>query len=202
MTVLVTGGAGFIGSHTCAELVGRGDEVVVVDDYSNSSPSVLPAIGQFGPGRVIGYRADVRDADALDRIFARHDITAVVHFAALKSVSESVRRPRAYYEVNVTGTLSLLGSMQRHDVTRLVFSSSCSLYGDQQNRLIAEDCEPRPANPYAASKLMCERIMADACTAWPGLSVISLRYFNPIGAHPSGLIGEDPQGALCWVVVC
>lgn len=197
MAILVTGGAGFIGSHTCVELLRRGHDVVMADDYSNSSPAVLAAICDVSgaSGRnVTLYEMDIRDQCALDNVFTMHQIDAVIHFAAKKSVRESVYLPLDYYAINVGCTISLVTAMLRHGVRRLVFSSSCSIYGARYSAPISEDAETEPTNPYARSKLMCEQILDDACRRHPGLSVIALRYFNPIGAHPSGLLGEDPQG--------
>ena len=194
MTILVTGGAGFIGSHTCVELLRRGHDVVAVDNFSNSSPAALAAIREVADREVAWYEADVRDAGALDKIFAEHDIAAVIHFAAKKSVRESVQIPLEYYGNNIGATISLAEAMTRHGVRKLVFSGSCSVYGGLSGEPIGEDYEGEPTNPYAQSKLMCEQVLRDACRRWPELSVISLRYFNPIGAHPSGELGEDPKG--------
>jgi UDP-glucose 4-epimerase len=193
MAVLVTGGAGFIGSHTCAELLERGHDVVVADDYSNSSPAAVAAIREVSGRELACYELDLRDRRALDRVFADHRLDAVVHFAAWKSVRESVDLPLDYYDVNVGGTISLITAMLEHQVHRLVFSSSCSIYGDRHRTPISEDAETGPVNPYARSKLMCEQILDDACRRYPDLSVLALRYFNPIGAHPSGHLGEDPK---------
>ena len=192
--ILVTGGAGFIGSHTCAELLEHGHEVVVIDDHSNSSAAALDAVRNLTGCPVSSYHADVRDQGAVSRILARHAIDTVIHFAAKKSVPESVGIPLDYYLINVCGTVSLLAAMRERSVRRLVFSSSCSLYGDQYRDPIVEDDPPAPTNPYARTKLICEQLLADACAADPGLSVISLRYFNPVGAHPSAALGEVPCG--------
>ena len=194
MAILVTGGAGFIGSHTCVELLRRGHDVVVADDYSNSSPAALTAIRDVSGRNIIAYKMDIRDQHALDDVFAEHQIDAVIHFAAKKSVRESVHIPLDYYAINVGCTISLVTAMLRHDVRRLVFSSSCSIYGGRYSTPISEDNETEPTNPYARSKLMCEQILDDACRRHVSFSVIALRYFNPIGAHPSGSLGEDPQG--------
>ena len=195
MGILVTGGVGFIGSHTCVELLHRGYDVVVVDDYSNSSPAALAAVRDVTGKDLITHELDLRDEDALDRVFSSRSIDAVIHFAAKKYVRESVQIPLGYYGVNVGGTISLVSAMLKHHVDRLVFSSSCSIYGSGHNAPISEDAETRPTNPYARSKLMCEQILADACHRYPDLSVIALRYFNPIGGHTSGALGEDPRGA-------
>jgi UDP-glucose 4-epimerase len=194
MTVLVTGGAGFIGSHTCVELLKAGYEVVVVDDYSNSSPAALEAVRKVAGGSLLSYEVDLRDQDSLRRVFNRHQFESVVHFAAKKAVGESVEIPVDYYDVNVGGTTNLIRAMLDHGVRQLVFSSSCSIYGGQYDAPITEDDLPRPTNPYARTKLICEQILADVCARHTDLRVISLRYFNPVGAHPSGELGEDPRG--------
>ncbi|MEV6006261.1 UDP-glucose 4-epimerase GalE [Streptomyces sp. NPDC051976] len=195
-TALVTGGAGFIGSHTCVELLEHGFEVIVVDDYSNSSPEVF-ARTQRVAGRFLGavYEFDLRDRQALSEVFDRHQIDVVVHFAGKKMIGESVRKPITYYDVNVGGTLSLLSVMQEHDVHRLVFSSSCSIYGEAERIPLTEADPARPTNPYATSKWACEQILDDICRRHDDWTVLSLRYFNPAGAHPSGLLGEVPRGA-------
>ncbi|MEU8520338.1 UDP-glucose 4-epimerase GalE [Streptomyces sp. NBC_01216] len=194
-TVLVTGGAGFIGSHTCVELLEHGYEVVVVDDYSNSSPEALERVAKIA-GRPLAavHRADLRDRRALDAVFAAHPIDAVIHFAAKKAVGESVRIPIAYYDVNVGGTTALLAAMHAHGVRRMVFSSSCSVYGDATKVPLTEADPAAPTNPYATTKWICEQVLADTCHRLPELGVLALRYFNPVGAHPSGLLGEDPRG--------
>jgi UDP-glucose 4-epimerase len=193
-TVLVTGGAGFIGSHTCVDLLEHGYEVVVVDNYSNSSPAALDRIQKIAGRPLVGYVADLRDRHALDGVFERHDIDAVIHFAAKKAVGESMTIPIDYYDINLAGTTSLLRSMHSHGVRNLVFSSSCSIYGDATDKPLTEDDEARPTNPYARSKWICEQILRDACDRYPELSTVALRYFNPIGAHPSGMLGEVPTG--------
>ncbi len=194
MTIMVTGGAGYIGSHTCADLLAHGHDVVVVDDFSNSTPEAVDALRRVSGRDVASYRADVRDGAALGEIFAAHPIDTVIHFAAKKSVPESVQVPLDYYDVNVAGTASLVRSMTEHGVRRIVFSSSCSIYGDAHPEPLNEDDPPGPTNPYARSKLICEQLLADACVASPDLSAIALRYFNPVGAHPSGDLGEVPTG--------
>jgi UDP-glucose 4-epimerase len=194
-TVLVTGGAGFIGSHTCVELLAHGYDVVVVDDHRNSSPEALARVEKIAGRPLSGaYRLDVRDRTRLDEVFRTHRVDAVVHFAALKSVRESTDVPLEYYDVNLGALLALLDAMRRHGVDRLVFSSSCSIYGEAQNVPLDESRPARPTNPYARTKWMGEQILADMARAWPDLAVYSLRYFNPAGAHPSGLLGEDPSG--------
>jgi len=194
MAILVTGGAGFIGSHTCTELLRRGQEVIVADDHSNSSPGALDAIRAVSGTDLTAYQVDLRDQPAMDRIFADNQIDAVIHFAARKSVRESVQIPLDYYDSNVGCTISLIQTMLRHNVRRLAFSSSCSIYGGRYSRPIAEVDETGPTNPYAWSKLICEQILRDACHRHADLAVIALRYFNPIGAHPGGRLGEDPRG--------
>jgi UDP-glucose 4-epimerase len=193
-TVLVTGGAGFIGTHTCVELLQHGHEVIVVDDFSNSSPAALDAVQKLAGRPLVFHQADLRDRAALDAVFAAHEIDSVIHFAAKKAVGESTRIPLEYYDINVTGTVNLLLAMTRHGVRRVVFSSSCSIYGETPKVPLDEDDPAAPANPYARTKYLCEQLLADACARYPELSVIALRYFNPIGAHPSGEIGEDPTG--------
>lgn len=194
MSVLVTGGAGFIGTHTCVELLRRGHDVVVADNYGNSSPAALDAVRCVSGMDLTAYEMDVRDRAALDRIFTAHQVDSVIHFAAKKSVRESAQVPLNYYGNNLGSTIELVSAMARHGVRKLVFSGSCSIYGAAYSEPIAEDFATGPTNPYASTKLMCEQILRDACARWPELSVISLRYFNPIGGHPSGAIGEDPKG--------
>jgi UDP-glucose 4-epimerase len=160
MPVLVTGGAGFIGSHTCLELLERGYEVVAVDDFSNSSPAAPTAVRRLTGRDLVLHELDLRDHRALDHLFGLHRIEAVIHFAAKKAIGESLRMPLEYFDINIAGTTSLLRCMARHDVGRLVFSTSCSIYGGQYSAPIAEDAPPSPTNPYARSKLMCEQILA------------------------------------------
>jgi len=200
MSILVTGGAGFIGSHTCAELLEHGHDVVVADDFSNSHRGSLSAVRRLTGRDMAIHSVDLRNASALGQVFASHDISAVIHFAAKKAVGESIEIPLDYFDVNVGGTIGLLRAMLANDVRRLVFSSSCSIYGDQYSRPICEEDPPRPVNPYARSKLICEQILESACATYTDLSVTSLRYFNPAGAHPSGLIGESPRGVPSNVV--
>jgi UDP-glucose 4-epimerase len=194
-TVLVTGGAGFIGSHACVELLDHGYELIVVDDYSNSTPQVLTRVERIA-GRFVGavYELDVRDRRALSAVFDRHAVDAVLHFAAHKAVGASTRMPVEYYDTNVGGTTALLRTMHEHGVHRLVFSSAGSVYGDAGPGPLDESAPARPTNPYAVSKWLCEGILADVCRRCPEYTVLSLRYFNPAGAHPSGLLGEAPCG--------
>jgi UDP-glucose 4-epimerase len=193
-TVLVTGGAGFIGSHTTVELLEHGHEVVVVDDFSNSTPAALERVQKLTGRSVTLVQGDVRDRALLDRVFGGHAIDQVVHFAAKKAVGESMSIPLEYWDLNVGATVTLLQAMRDHAVTDLVFSSSCSIYGDARQLPLGEDAPAAPTNPYARSKWVCEQVLADACARHPELRVLALRYFNPIGAHPSGLLGEDPLG--------
>ncbi|HWG25081.1 UDP-glucose 4-epimerase GalE [Actinospica sp.] len=193
-TVLITGGAGFIGSHTCVELLGHGYEVVVVDDYSNSSPRALDEVQKLAGRPLTAYQADLRDRGALDAVFAAHPIDAVIHFAAKKAVGESMRIPLDYFDINIGGTTSLLRTMRAHGVHKLVFSSSCTVYGSSDATLLGEDEPTAPTSPYARSKWVCEQLLADTCDRYSEFSAVSLRYFNPVGAHPSGRIGEDPRG--------
>lgn len=192
-TLLVTGGAGYIGSHTIVELLAAGHAVVSVDNYSNSSPLALERVQQIAGRGVTVLEGDVRDAALLDRVFAQHRIDAVIHFAALKAVGESVARPLAYYDTNVGGSVALLQAMQRAGVTRFVFSSSATVYGAPDALPIVEDAPIRTTNPYGATKAMVEQILRDVAGAQAAWSVVCLRYFNPIGAHESGRIGEDPH---------
>ncbi|MBR7833157.1 UDP-glucose 4-epimerase GalE [Actinospica durhamensis] len=194
-TVLVTGGAGFIGSHTCVELLEHGYRVVVVDNHANSSPEALARVEKIaGAPLAASYQLDLRDADGLDEVFRRHSFDAVIHFAAMKSVRESVEIPLEYYDVNLGAMTSLLKAMQRHGVDRLVFSSSCSIYGESDALPLTERSPAQPTNAYARSKWICEQMLADLCRIRPEFAVLSLRYFNPAGAHPSGQLGEDPRG--------
>ncbi|GAA0258810.1 UDP-glucose 4-epimerase GalE [Cryptosporangium japonicum] len=195
MTVLVTGGAGFIGSHTCVELLEHGHEVIVVDDFSNSSPTALTRVDEAAGRPVTAlYEGDLRNESLLERVFAHHEIDAVIHFAAKKAVGESVDIPLEYYDINVSATTVLLRTMLAHGVDKLVFSSSCSIYGQTETVPLGESEPAAPTNPYARSKWFCENIIADACRRYPQLNAVALRYFNPVGAHSSGLLGEDPAG--------
>ena len=195
MSVFVTGAAGYIGSHTCVELLQAGYDVVAADNFANSSPEALRRVERI-TGKAISFtEADLCDEAAVEAIFAAHpDIDAVIHFAGLKAVGESVRKPLEYYTNNLTSTLTLLRVMRAHGVRDLVFSSSATVYGDPETVPIREDAPLSATNPYGATKLFIERILTDCCRADPSLNVALLRYFNPIGAHASGLIGEDPNG--------
>ena len=194
MAILVTGGAGYIGSHTVVELLLAGQQVVVVDNFCNSHPVVLERIEQIAGQRPVFYELDVRDAAALDRVFAEHSIDAVIHFAGLKAVGESCRIPLTYYQNNIAATLTLCEVMARAGVFNLVFSSSATVYGDPHAVPIREDFPLSATNPYGRSKLIGEEILRDVAKADSRWGIVLLRYFNPVGAHPSGLIGEDPNG--------
>lgn len=193
-TVLVTGGAGYIGSHTVVELSNSGWDVVVLDNLSNSSDESLRRVERI-TGRAVPFvRADIRDEAALDEVLRSRRFDAAIHFAGLKAVGESVSDPLAYYDNNVAGSTTLLRALARADVRRIVFSSSATVYGDPQSVPIDEDAATGPTNPYGRTKWMIERMLQDLAASDPKWSVAILRYFNPVGAHESGLIGEDPSG--------
>ncbi|NOI12934.1 UDP-glucose 4-epimerase GalE [Vibrio hepatarius] len=195
MNVLVTGGCGYIGSHACVALRHAGHTPIVLDNYSNSHPSVVGRIEELNGTPLTVYQGDIRDSKALARVFAEQDIGAVMHFAGLKAVGESVAKPLEYYDNNVTGTLNLLAAMREAQVSKLIFSSSATVYGDPAVVPIDEHSQTGgTTNPYGTSKHMVERCLADFANANPDWSITLLRYFNPIGAHPSGRIGEDPSG--------
>ena len=194
MTILVTGGAGFIGSHTVVELLEGGYDVVVVDNYINSKPCVNERVKKITGRGFRVYECDMCDAEALDAVFASEHIDAVIHFAGLKAVGESVAQPARYYRNNLVSTLNLIDSMKKHGVGTVVFSSSATVYGSPKTVPIREDFPLSTTNPYGETKLMIERILDDCRRAGDIKSVSILRYFNPIGAHSSGLIGEDPKG--------
>ncbi len=195
MAVLVTGGAGFIGSHTCVELLGAGEEVVIIDNFSNSKPQVLDKIREITGKDFKFYEVDLLDEQGVKRVFDENpDIDSVIHFAALKAVGESVQKPLEYYHNNLTGTLVLCKQMRDHNVKKIVFSSSATVYGSPASLPIRENFPLSTTNPYGSTKLMIEMILKDLCVPDKDWSVALLRYFNPIGAHPSGLIGEEPDG--------
>ena len=195
MRILVTGGAGYIGSHTCIELLNQGQEVVVVDNLCNSSEESLNRVKQITGKDVTFYKADLLDKAAMEEIFSKETVDAVIHFAGLKAVGESVAKPLEYYHNNITGTLVLCDVMRNHGVKKIIFSSSATVYGDPAFVPITEDCpKGKITNPYGQTKSMREQVLTDFHTADPEWSVILLRYFNPVGAHKSGLIGEDPAG--------
>jgi len=194
MRVLVTGGAGYIGSHTCVELLAAGHEIVVVDNLCNSKEESLRRVRSITAREFVFVEADLRDRQRLDTLFARHDFDAVVHFAGLKAVGESTSIPLEYYANNVGGTLTLCQAMAAAEVKQLIFSSSATVYGDPTSVPIAEQCPLSATNPYGRSKLFIEEILRDLHGADPDWRITLLRYFNPVGAHPSGRIGEDPNG--------
>lgn len=192
--ILVTGGAGYIGSHTCLALLEAGYEVVVIDNLCNSKEESLKRVQQITGRTLEFHHADLLDADAVDDIFASNAIDAVIHFAGLKAVGESVLMPLRYYHNNVTGTIHLCEAMRRHDVRQIVFSSSATVYGEPRTVPITEEFPLAPANPYGRSKRMIEEILCDVTPDEEPWDIALLRYFNPVGAHPCGLIGEDPNG--------
>ncbi|MEZ5544625.1 MAG: UDP-glucose 4-epimerase GalE [Lysobacteraceae bacterium] len=193
MKVLVTGGAGYIGSHTCVSLLEAGHEVVVIDNLCNGSEIALRRVQELAGRSLHFIRGDIRDADALARAFAK-PVQAVIHFAALKAVGESCEKPLDYFDNNIGGSIGLLQAMRGAGVKTLVFSSSATVYGEPDAVPVTEDAPLRVTNPYGRTKLMMEDLIRDCCRAMPDMSAILLRYFNPVGAHPSGRIGEDPSG--------
>jgi len=195
MKILVTGGTGYIGSHTCVELINNGHEVVIFDNLYNSSIDVVDKIEKITGVRPLFYKADMMNTDELKPIFAENKFDAVIHFAGLKAVGESVRKPLEYYTNNVYGTLNLLAVMREYGVKRIIFSSSATVYGDPAFVPITEECPLGVrTNPYGETKAMLERVLTDLQKSDPEWSVVLLRYFNPIGAHESGIIGELPNG--------
>lgn len=194
MRILVTGGAGYIGAHTCVELVERGHDVVIVDNFVNSSRGVMDRLHTLTGREIPVHEVDLRDTGALRSILAEGAYDAVIHFAALKAVGESCAKPLLYFDNNIGGTISLLQAMQDTGVRRLVFSSSATVYGDPAKVPVQEDAPLQVTNPYGRTKLVMEQLLGDLCQADESFRVANLRYFNPVGAHPSGLIGEDPSG--------
>ena len=195
MSVLVTGGAGYIGSHTVVELLNRGEKIVIVDNFSNSKPETLDKIREITKKDFKFYEVDLLDRENLQKVFEENpDIDSVIHFAGLKAVGESVEKPIEYYHNNITGTLVLLDIMKKHNCKKIVFSSSATVYGNPKTVPIKEDFPLSTTNPYGSTKLMIEQILNDVYISDNEWSVILLRYFNPIGAHESGLIGESPNG--------
>jgi UDP-glucose 4-epimerase len=194
MKILVTGGAGYIGSHTCVELLNAGHEIVVVDNLSNSKEESLHRVKQITGKSLIFHKVDLLDQQALEAVFTQHDIKSVIHFAGLKAVGESVSIPLRYYHNNITGTLILCEVMKAHGVHHIVFSSSATVYGNPQAMPILEDFPLSATNPYGRSKLMIEDILRDLYVSDKAWNIAILRYFNPVGAHASGQIGEDPNG--------
>lgn len=195
MAILVTGGAGYIGSHTCIELLNAGYDVVVLDNLSNSSEKSLDRVAQITGKQVPFYKVDILDKEGMNEIFEKESIDSVIHFAGLKAVGESVAKPLEYYHNNITGTLMLCDVMRSHGVKNIIFSSSATVYGDPVFIPITEECpKGKITNPYGQTKSMLEQVLMDLHVADPEWNVVLLRYFNPIGAHESGLIGEDPKG--------
>jgi UDP-glucose 4-epimerase len=194
MAILITGGAGYIGSHACLELLRAGHDVVAVDNLCNSHEEAVRRVRELAGRDLVFHRADLRDAGAMEAIFRAAEIEAVMHFAALKAVGESVEKPLLYWDNNINGTLVLLETMVRHGVRTMVFSSSCTVYGDPASVPIREDFPLSAVNPYGMTKLTTEQILRDVHRADPAWRVAILRYFNPVGADPSGRIGEDPNG--------
>ena len=195
MRILVTGGAGYIGSHTCVELLDRGHEVVTIDNYNNASPESLVRVQEIAGKQLRAYEGDVRDRALLSKIFEEQKIDWVIHFAGLKAVGESCAKPILYYDNNIGGTLALVETMQKYGCRKLVFSSSATVYGNPEKLPLTEECKTGgTTNPYGTSKLFQERILSDLYEAEKDWTIVLLRYFNPVGAHESGRIGEDPQG--------
>lgn len=194
MAILVTGGAGYIGSHTCVELLNIGKEIVIVDNFINSKPEALKRIEKITGKTFKFYEVDLLDKEALNKVFDENEIECVIHFAGLKAVGESVSQPLRYYHNNITSTLILCEVMAAHNVKKIVFSSSATVYGSPKTVPITEDFELHTTNPYGSTKLMIEDIMRDLYVSDKEWAIALLRYFNPIGAHSSGLIGEDPNG--------
>ena len=194
MVILITGGAGYIGSHTCVELLEKGEQIVVIDNFCNSRPEVLGKIKEITKKDFKFYEVDLLDKPKLEKVFQENEIKEVIHFAGLKAVGESVQKPLEYYHNNITGTIILLEVMKKYNCKKIVFSSSATVYGLPKTVPIKEDFPLSTTNPYGTTKLYIEQIMKDCCVADKELAVILLRYFNPIGAHKSGLIGEDPNG--------
>ncbi len=195
MRILVTGGAGFIGSHTCVELLNVGYDVIVMDNLINSSKEAVKRVEKITGKMIPFYPVDLLDAEGLENIFTKEKIDAVIHFAGLKAVGESVAKPWEYYNNNITGTLNLCKTMMNHNVKNIIFSSSATVYGDPAEIPITESCpKGEITNPYGHTKSMLEQILSDIYKADPEWNIVLLRYFNPIGAHESGLIGEDPNG--------
>ena len=194
MTVLVTGGAGYIGSHTCVELLTIGHDIIVIDNFCNSDMAAINGIKEITRKDFHFYQADVRDAAALDKIFMTHKIDCIIHFAGLKAVGESVELPGEYYDNNINSTLNLCRAMKKHDVKKLIFSSSATVYRADNPMPLTEDAALGAINPYGWSKFMCEQVLQDHAHAAGDWSIVLLRYFNPVGAHASGIIGENPRG--------
>lgn len=193
-SILITGGAGYIGSHACVEFLSAGHKVIVIDSLQNSSREAINRVSRIARKPIVFFHADVRDRSALNEVFTKHRVEAVMHFAGLKAVGESVAKPLAYYDNNVCGTLKLLEAMAAHGVHKIVFSSSATVYGQPEAMPIPEEAALGAANPYGRTKVMIEEILRDLGQAEDSWRIAVLRYFNPVGAHESGLIGEDPKG--------
>ncbi|PID82767.1 MAG: UDP-glucose 4-epimerase GalE [Clostridiales bacterium] len=193
-TILVTGGLGYIGSHTVVELLNKNYNVVVIDNLSNSNINVIDKINEISGKNIIFYKGDIRDAELLDKIFVENNIYGVIHFAGLKAVGESVKEPILYYDNNVNGSLVLFDSMKKNNVKNIIFSSSATVYGKPEHLPIKEDFPTSATNPYGRSKLILEEILKDIYVSDNSWNIVLLRYFNPIGAHKSGIIGENPNG--------
>jgi len=194
-TILVTGGAGYIGSHTCVELLAFGYNIVVVDNFCNSDMSSINAIKELFPeSNFPFYEADLLDNEAMDKVFTENNIDCIIHFAGLKAVKESVENPIEYYSNNINSTLNLCKMMKKYDVTKIIFSSSATVYREDNPMPLTEDSALLPINPYGWSKFMCEQILKDNAHTEKNWSMVLLRYFNPVGAHSSGLLGENPRG--------
>lgn len=195
MNVLLAGGAGYIGSHTCVELINAGHDVIIADNFSNSCPEAVARVEEITGRKIPLYEADVCDKTAVEKIFSKNKIDAVIHFAGLKAVGESCEKPIEYYRNNIDSTLTLLESMKKHGVNNFIFSSSATVYGTPETVPLVETMPTgSPTNPYGWTKLMMEQILTDTANANSDMSIVILRYFNPIGAHESGRIGEDPNG--------
>lgn len=194
MSILLTGGAGFIGSHTCVELLNANEEVVILDNFCNSKPDVLDKIRTITGKDFKFYEVDLLDKEGVEKVFSENNIEAVIHFAGFKAVGESVEKPLEYYHNNITGTLILCDVMRKHNCKNIIFSSSATVYGSPKSVPITEDFPLSTTNPYGATKLMVEQILSDLYVPDHEWCVTLLRYFNPIGAHKSGLLGEDPNG--------
>ena len=194
MSILVTGGAGFIGSHTVVELLDKNEDIIIVDNFINSKPETLDKIKQITNKEFKFYEVDLLDKENLEKVFEQNNIEAVIHFAGLKAVGESVEKPIEYYNNNITGTLVLLNLMKKYNCNKIIFSSSATVYGNPKEVPIREDFPLSTTNPYGSTKLMIEQILNDVCISNKEFCAILLRYFNPIGAHKSGLIGESPNG--------
>ncbi|MBR5134632.1 MAG: UDP-glucose 4-epimerase GalE [Clostridia bacterium] len=195
MAILITGGCGYIGSHTCLEMIEAGHDIVVVDNFYNSKPEALRRVTELCGKEIPFYQVDIRDAEGLRDVFSKHTIDAVIHFAGLKAVGESVEKPLEYYDNNVNGTLVLYSVMKEFGCKRIIFSSSATVYGNENASPLQEDMRTGGCtNPYGRTKYMIEEILKDICVSDPAFSAVILRYFNPVGAHISGRIGEDPNG--------